>query len=396
MKRSFSLENFIYLIVFLLPAYLLRFGFFGVRTNLLEVLILFSFLWLAIKMMVEMPISEARTRFKAAILNNKQICLSAGLIVVGLIASAFMSDNPFVGLGIIKGWFIFPFMLLAVILIYFDKKRAVNIFKALFFSSFLVATISLVYLLSSQLTYDGRLKAFFNSPNYLAMYLVPGAIIGSIVLFWIEKEKIKSRIIYSASLLIITAALYFTYSYAAWLSLLIALGAVFLSQKKLDKKKLLVFGLAVVALWLLARNTDKFHDLSSFSDRSSLQSRMMIWRSAGRMLQDDWLLGIGPGMFQEKYLENQKYYLPYLEWAVPHPHNVYLAFWLYGGTAGISGFLLLLFFWWKETMRRSNDPLRLIALGIMVSILAHGFFDTTYFKNDLAIIFWLNFLIFKR
>lgn len=33
------------------------------------------------------------------------------------------------------------------------------------------------------------------------------------------------------------------------------------------------------------------------------------------------------------------------------------------------------------------------SLGIMFYFLLHGLVDTTYFKNDLAVIFWLNFMM---
>jgi len=35
-------------------------------------------------------------------------------------------------------------------------------------------------------------------------------------------------------------------------------------------------------------------------------------------------------------------------------------------------------------------------LGVMLYVLVHGIFDTTYFKNDLAVVFWLNFLALKK
>jgi O-antigen ligase len=117
------------------------------------------------------------------------------------------------------------------------------------------------------------------------------------------------------------------------------------------------------------------------------------------MIKNHWLIGIGPGNYQEKYLDYQKYYPPYLEWAVPHPHNLYLAFWLYGGIAGLIGFLSLIFLWFKGILpkiKSGPDWTALVSLGIMAYILTHGLIDTTYFKNDLAVIFWLCFIVLKK
>jgi O-antigen ligase len=119
----------------------------------------------------------------------------------------------------------------------------------------------------------------------------------------------------------------------------------------------------------------------------------MIWQSAGKILEDNPTWGIGPGNFQEKYLEYQKYYPPYLEWAVPHPHNLYLAFYLYSGILGLAAFLLSIFFWLKKIMAQKKEATVLVALGIIAYFLLHGMVDTTYFKNDLAVIFWLAFFL---
>jgi O-antigen ligase len=124
----------------------------------------------------------------------------------------------------------------------------------------------------------------------------------------------------------------------------------------------------------------------------------MIWQSSGKILSDNWLLGIGPGNFQDKYLEYQKYFPPYLEWAVPHPHNLYLAFWLYGGLVGLVSFLVILYFFFKkvETPKLGvSTGVKYIALGVMIYVLLHGLVDTTIFKNDLAVVFWLTYFSIK-
>ena len=119
----------------------------------------------------------------------------------------------------------------------------------------------------------------------------------------------------------------------------------------------------------------------------------MIWRSAIRIISDNWIFGIGPGNFQEKYLEYQKYYPPYLEWAVPHPHNIFLTFWISGGGLALGGFLWLIFLYFQDILEiKKTDALRLVSLGWMLYFLLHGMVDTTYFKNDLAVLFWMAFL----
>jgi len=114
------------------------------------------------------------------------------------------------------------------------------------------------------------------------------------------------------------------------------------------------------------------------------------------MLKNNFIFGIGPGNFQNKYLEYQKYFPPYLEWAVPEPHNIYLAFWLQSGIIGFTGFIILIFSWLKKITKeilnnQKNSHILAVSLGIMTYILIHGIFDTTYWKNDLSLVFWIIF-----
>jgi O-antigen ligase len=246
------------------------------------------------------------------------------------------------------------------------------------------------------------------------MYLAPGIMIGFI---WVSNcikkgiflsnleiqsakfnvqscqggTKLKS-IFLVISFLVILSAYYLTYSYASWGALFLSLMIIVSAAKKIKIKYFLLSLLLVGAVFLVQADKGKFQDLIGFSERSSLASRLMIWRASGKMIADNWFWGIGPGNFQEKYLEYQKYYPPYLEWAVPHPHNVFLAFWLSAGILGLLSFLGLeiLFFW--EFFKQQKNALKILALGVMLGILFNGLGDTTYFKNDLAIIFWLVYL----
>ena len=131
-----------------------------------------------------------------------------------------------------------------------------------------------------------------------------------------------------------------------------------------------------------------------------MSSRMMIWKSSALMIKNNFIFGIGPGNFQNKYLEYQKYFPPYLEWAVPQSHNLYLAFWLQSGIIGLIGLIGLISTWLKKTIgeilkNQKNSALLAVSLGIVIYILLHGILDTTYWKNDLALIFWI-FLTFNN
>jgi O-antigen ligase len=258
-----------------------------------------------------------------------------------------------------------------------------------------VSLIGLFYFLSGHLTYDSRLSAFYLSPNYLALFLAPAVFIG-IYLIRQSLEKRKDIPIYPISLIIILINLYLTYSYAAWVSIILSFLVMLLIQKTFSRKLAITIILASMIVIAFQAKNEKFSNLFNNSERSSLSSRIMIWKSSLKILKDNPIFGIGPGNFQNKYLEYQKYFPPYLEWAVPEPHNLYLAFWLQSGILGIIGFLLIISAWLKniiaEIKNQKNSPIFLAALfSIMLYILIHGLIDTPYWKNDLSVIFWIIF-----
>lgn len=384
-RKIFNLGTLVYLIIFLLPSYLIKIDIYGVPTNLLEILIAGLFIgWIFKK--------EYRTNFKNIILKNKKYCLLIGLILVGLLISTKVGGNYKTSLGIIKGWFVFPIVFIFLSASILNKEQRKNAYLALFFSCFLVSLIALAYYLLGRITFDGRLQAFFNSPNYLAMYLAPAIFIGC---FWAE-EKIRGKKIVSAfliglAMLSVLISLYLTFSYASWVALSLALIIVFMLKAKSYKSIMLVFFIVALAFFLQI-GSRKLTDLVKMDERSSFSSRMMIWTASKKMIMDNWAWGIGPGNFQAKYLECQKYFPPYLQWAVSHPHNLYFDFWLYSGIIGLLSFLALIIFLLKDLLKSKKDFLEIVALGILLYILFHGIADTTYFKNDLAAVFWMIFL----
>ena len=75
-----------------------------------------------------------------------------------------------------------------------------------------------------------------------------------------------------------------------------------------------------------------------------------------------------------------------------HPHNLFLAAWLYGGIFGLAGFIGIL---WGVAKKikvglRSDDRAFYLAVAAFFAVtLAHGLVDTTYWKNDLALLWWI-------
>lgn len=385
--------------VFLTPTYLIRFDVMGIPTNMWELLLGAIFL-----MWLKEDFSKKKLKIWWEDVKKNQYFFPITLILVGTTVSTLAAKDMEASLGIVKGWFVMPLLLALVI----AKKIKINkdrewILSAMFLSATIVAVIAITYYMYGYLTYDGRLRAFWESPNHLAMYLAPGSILS----FWNvflknnKKEKIWKVVLWSGAFALIATSIYLTKSYATWMAIFVSVGVMgYLKHKKnktalLQGAAVLIFAIGIIFVFQIQQ--DKFTQLIKFEERSSLSSRIMIWKASTKIIQDNWFFGIGPGNFQASYLEYQKHFPPYLEWAVPQPHNLFLAFWLQSGLVGLVGFLWLLLVWTKSVLKKikgdANNHIPYFLLGIMVYFLIHGLVDTTYWKNDLAIMFWTVFVL---
>ena len=341
---------------------------------------------------------------------RSQFFLPIILILAGALSSSLAVADPKTSFGILKSWFVLPALFgWAMADLIKEKEDIKRILIAWISSGVAVSLISLIYFWQGKFTFDGRLAAFYLSPNHLAMYLAPAFLV-SLVLGFFARKDAEKIFLYAAAILM-AVVIYFTFSYGAWLGILAGILVViivlyFVTPAKAgvqarinldsrlrgnDTKKFFIVFIVVILLIILLflGNSQKFINLVNF-DRSSLQSRLMIWRSAGLILKDHWFLGIGPGNFQGQYLAYQKYFPPYLEWAVPQPHNLFLAFWLQTGLVGLAGFIWLYILLLKINLSlwlKQKEPLALALLAVLIYILIHGLLDTPLWKNDLALIF---------
>jgi O-antigen ligase len=381
----------IFLVLFCLPFYFIRLRYAWISLNLIEILITaLFFLWFF------------RKNEKDRMLLTGKYRIPVILVLIGLFLSVLAGKNYYIGLGIIKGWFVFPIIFAVILGSYLkeDKKILDKIFLMLFSSGALAAVIGIYYYLSGLTTYDGRLRIFFDSPNQLAMFLAPAFLIGVVNLFGDvrkksgaeEKNKFLNIALKVSGIILLAVSLYLTKSYGAWLSASAALIITFWIQGgTLSNKKYLSFFSIVLLILFAWAMVSKYKNMEELGSRSSLSSRVMIWKAAALMAKKNTFFGIGPGNFQNTYLEYQKYFPPYLEWAVPQPHNLFLAFWLESGLAGLAGFLWLirLFFLDNKKARRNNPEAALLCFAIMTYFILHGLIDTTYWRNDMAVIFWV-------
>ena len=206
-----------------ISSYLIRFEFFSLKTNMLDVLLCIHILFLSFFLF-----AYKNTKKEEIIQNIQQNIFFYGgsfLLFVGLFLSALGEGIQSTEWGIIKSWFILPFLFFLLFFLVNTKKRIfLEALQWYGIGALGIAILALVgiFFLDKGLTYDLRLRGWFESPNHLAMILSP-----AFLFFWIQfryKIFFKTSIFTSRSILfivgIIGMVIFLTKSQGAILSLI--------------------------------------------------------------------------------------------------------------------------------------------------------------------------------
>jgi O-antigen ligase len=247
----------------------------------------------------------------------------------------------------------------------------------------------------------------YGSPNNLALMLGRAWPI-LLAVSLLDKGSTWRRGVYGIGLLLVSLALYLTFSKGA---LLLGLPAAILAITLLyglrgggrQWRRVLILtasGLLIVALALIPfSQTERFQTTFDFGNGRTGFFRLKLWEASWAMLGDHWLLGVGLDNFL--YLYRTRYILPEA-WQEPnlsHPHNLFLDFGLHLGIGGLAILFWLQVAFWQRAwrlFRRQAEPLILGLMGSMVIFLSHGLVDNSYFLVDLAFTFCLTIGIVQR
>lgn len=381
----------LYLFVFLLPLYLIRVDIpvLGVGRNPALSLSELLFYILAAGIVIR-NWRTVYAKTKELFTDERPLFIGASYIIMGVLVGMWQSNDALQTLGILRGWVIAPITLFFITrTLNFNKEY---IIRALAASSSTVGLAS--FLAPSAFNLEGRLQGFYGSPNYLAMYLAPLLPLLIYEVFKSIKEKnLFTTALWVACCVVTVAAIFFSFSQGAWLGIgaVLAIAALWHAKKKFSTKTVIVASFVII-LFIEFVGQSFLQDFVT----SSLQSRVGLWEAAWNIGVDHPFFGIGAGMFPEAY-KIQKHTVLYpvgLETAL-HPHNVFLAFWLYGGLLGIMGFGTILFWLAKKLYSRvvikdqKNAVFYSAIAAAFIIVLVHGLVDTTYWKNDLAFMWWI-------
>jgi O-antigen ligase len=392
----------LFLILLLLPTYQIRWQLFGIPLTFLEILILISFLvWLVKKVRFKEKI------FSLVIRKNFSILILFFFLVLVSGGAIFLSPATRSGAGIWKAYFLEPFLFLIVFLdVLKEKKDFLWAGAALVFSGAIIAFYSLGQKIVGQGVWSTevwgqpqilRVTGPFPHPNFLGLYLAPLFILGlGLIFFQFRKERIKLVLNFLLLFLLYGCSFIFARAEGAIVAVVLILflgGLIYAPTRKWILILFLIF-LLLVSFYPSFRS--EIIDKVFLRDLSG-RLRINIWQGAWQMVKDSPILGQGLGGYQILAPQYQKpYYGPNGSGLVsvethPYPHSLFLTIWLELGLLGLIIFFLILFHFFKIGFQKiKKEPILISSLmGAMLVILIYGLVDTPYFKNDLAILFWV-------
>ncbi|MBD3328188.1 hypothetical protein GF340_02675 [Candidatus Peregrinibacteria bacterium] len=391
--------------------------------------------------------------FKEFAQKNKVILIAVLLILLGAVLSFFVTQASItlvdgqefsslrVALGIFKSWIVAPiiyFVLLKYVLNKDDLKKSLNVYAL----SAAVLSIWAVWQLATgnYVTVDMRASGPFISANYLALYLGPALVFLTVKtkevflpstflegkdakkIPFLKKAAFKlsgKDIFYSVAFIVCLIAMIATKSYAALFAYVIAVSFYyfieFVIHFKANKKARLpwasivsILVIAIVAAIIVYYlDVEKWQSVFNFTERNSSSVRLEVYAITWSLIKNNFLFGIGMGSFEALYQTQAVNILERapLEWVMLHPHNFYFAMWLNLGILGLGGLGVIIYVAIKELLAMIKkiaggsfsqySSVVLIGMAMFVAILMHGLIDTPFFKNDLALIFWLVVAVFS-
>jgi O-antigen ligase len=395
------MSTFLNILLFLapisLPAYLLRFKIFNLPTTVLEIFIfILIFAWIL------------KNKEKILRINPHQILgIWFWPILIWFLATILaiiISPNPILAFGYWRAFILEPLVFFYILQFEYQNHNS-KIFSYLFYGIIVSLAITSIYSLIQFLTNINlpapwntawntrRSTGFFGYPNGLSLFLTPFII--TVLAYFLEfKKQIKKQHQYLFLIIIIISslALLSSKSIGAFLALLISSIILFINHR--FTKKIGIIIALVSVLFSFFAGYKIFHTelhpqtieqrFTSEKKWSSLV-RLIIWQESWQIVKHHPLLGTGLRSYKTSVKPyHQKKWLEIF----PHPHNLFLMIWIEIGLLGLLSFILICLVWIKQKNNLNLHQTIQIS-SPLIAILIHGLVDLPYFKNDLAIQFWL-------
>jgi putative inorganic carbon (hco3(-)) transporter len=364
-----------------LPLYVVRWRIGPLPTTLLEVMIIVTAaLWL-MALRAEGRRPDWRTPYSIPI---------ALLLVAGVIG-IFVAPDPVRALGIYRAYFIEAAAMFYIAIDLLRTRDDLRVFLLACAVGACVMSVGEIVLFARAVQEHnlqlGDAPAFLNtSANAVAMYLEPP--LAFALGFTIFPSRPRERWVAAPVLAVLLAAIIVTLSRAAYLAIAVLAVVLVLSLQSARWRLRAIAALAVLGLITaeIPIINSRLLDLAH-----SAVNRESIYHQALQMLSQRPIFGAGISGFATRVAP----FRPPTQPVHIYPHDIWLTTWSELGLLGVVAFALIFFgLLWRGVrgLPHVEDIYRPVlwgAVGGLVLYLAHGLFDSPYWKNDLSVEFWL-------
>jgi putative inorganic carbon (HCO3(-)) transporter len=417
---------FLLLTFILAPTYVIRFNFLHLPANLLMVWVFLFWiifgLWLIINRRTEDFI-----RFKLSL--DKKIAIPLTLFFLAGLISLFVGGIDRSRLGQFIVLFLEPiptFFIAGYIFKEYPESK-----NLLLTTIYLLLGLAGIYAIVQYFTLLGlpaawwgnsqepkRALSFFVHPNFYALWCAP--LLAFLLPNLGSRFKVQgSRAApWMTAWIVGAAGLLLSLSRSGWLGLAAAVIVYLIVAADKKTRKIILAGAIVAAALVLYYPNLRWRVILPFYGEKSADSRVELWGDGLRAVKESPILGLGLTGFANQYgtlnsdeaLDTHNF-----------PHNIFLNFWVETGLLGLISFLWLIGLYIYhgirprpngvilnpsasegeesqtkiEILRRSaaltaqDDAIKLGISLFLIALVFQGLVDNPYFKNDLALVFWI-------
>ncbi|HMQ01646.1 MAG TPA: O-antigen ligase family protein [Candidatus Doudnabacteria bacterium] len=388
------------------PLYVWRFELAGLPTNFFMLYAIILAIGFGLYLVWQREIGEV---WRAILTVPKFLRWSTGLFLLASVISLFVGGFDLAKFAQWLVLYVLPIKLAGQFYYLLKKepnrKQVILNFLYLFLLGVgLVAIAQYFWLVGLPMDFWGnseepkRAIGYFTHPNGLALFITPllAYLLPDfkqkieILIDEIRGQNIGWSFVGTLGWIFGGVALLLSLSRGGWLGLLLAgLMFVIIAGGKKIRFTAFVVGL-IITITVVAIPNLRYRVILPFYGEKSSVARLSLWETGTKMIKDSPILGHGIHGFNynwEKFNTD-----PNLD-HYNFPHNFILNTWVDLGLLGLLSWLLIVGWGLWYSRRNRGSPYALGLMLFLIALLAHGFIDIPYFKNDLAMVFWLIFAL---
>lgn len=336
-----------------------------------------------------------------------------------MIITAVSSEMPLISAKYVlaRMWFLAGFYFLMSQL--FRREKNIQLFFWLFLISLSITAIYTL-IIHSQHNFTHRSGTWVMFP-FFKEHTVYGAVLAmyipiSAIFILLYRKSLNLRFLAVLIFSILIVAVIFSYTRAAWVSLVAAMGVMFILILKVRREFVMFLIMLMVAFAFIIKDdvvkrfekndqvssdnlTEHVESISNISTDASNLERINRWKSAFRMFEERPILGFGPGTYMFQYAAYQKpsdkTIISTNAGNLGNAHSEYIGPLAESGILGSFSVLLIVvitFITGVRVYKNCEDRrLRLLALGAFMGLITywtHGFLNNFLDMDKAACPVW--------